>query len=140
MAKIDALFDEYGSSHQNVINKRIHWVCVPLITFSLLGMLWHVHQLVAIGFVVLSLVYYSLLSTPIMVGMAFISTIMIFGIAQIKDVFTISLAVFVLAWIGQFIGHKIEGKKPSFFKDIQFLLVGPIWLLGFAYRKFAIQY
>jgi uncharacterized membrane protein YGL010W len=48
--------------------------------------------------------------------------------------------VFVLAWIGQFIGHHIEGKKPSFFKDIQFLMIGPIWLLGFVSRRMGISY
>ena len=51
-----------------------------------------------------------------------------------------ALVVFVLAWIGQFIGHSIEGKKPSFFQDVQFLLIGPIWLLGFVYRKLGIPY
>ena len=49
-------------------------------------------------------------------------------------------AVFVLAWIGQFIGHKIEGKKPSFMKDLQFLLVGPMWLMHFVYKKAGIGY
>ena len=43
--------------------------------------------------------------------------------------------LFVLAWVGQFIGHKIEGKKPSFFEDLQFLLVGPVWLLRFVYER-----
>lgn len=45
-----------------------------------------------------------------------------------NNLLSISVAVFVIAWIGQFIGHKIEGKKPSFFKDIQFLLIGPLWV------------
>ena len=45
--------------------------------------------------------------------------------------------VFVLAWIGQFIGHLIEGKRPSFFKDLQFLLIGPAWLMAFVYRAAA---
>jgi uncharacterized membrane protein YGL010W len=34
-----------------------------------------------------------------------------------------------LAWIGQFYGHKIEGKKPSFLKDLEFLLIGPLWVI-----------
>jgi uncharacterized membrane protein YGL010W len=50
-------------------------------------------------------------------------------------VWAICLTLFVVAWIGQFIGHKIEGKKPSFFKDVQFLLIGPAWLLSKVYRK-----
>lgn len=51
-----------------------------------------------------------------------------------------ALTIFVLAWIGQFIGHNIEGKKPSFLKDLQFLLIGPAWLMGFIYRKLNIKY
>ena len=47
----------------------------------------------------------------------------------------LSIIVFIGSWILQFIGHKIEGKKPSFLKDIQFLLIGPAWLLGFIYKK-----
>ena len=55
-------------------------------------------------------------------------------------VFIPSVAIFILAWIGQFIGHHLEGKKPSFFKDVQFLLIGPIWLLGFIFRAFGLRY
>ena len=58
-------------------------------------------------------------------------------LAMIPDAqrFTVSLTVFVVAWIGQFIGHKIEGKKPSFFDDLRFLLIGPLFVLGFLYRR-----
>jgi uncharacterized membrane protein YGL010W len=52
----------------------------------------------------------------------------------------ISLGVFVLAWIVQFYGHKIEGKKPSFLKDVQFLMIGPAWLMHFIYKKIGISY
>jgi uncharacterized membrane protein YGL010W len=52
----------------------------------------------------------------------------------------VSIAIFVLAWIGQFIGHNIEGKKPSFFKDLQFLLIGPAWLLHFALKSMGLPY
>ena len=57
-----------------------------------------------------------------------------------SKLFTISLVLFVVAWIGQFIGHKLEGAKPSFFKDLQFLLIGPAWLLSFIYKKMGIAY
>jgi uncharacterized membrane protein YGL010W len=56
------------------------------------------------------------------------------------DVLPVSLGVFVIAWIGQFIGHKIEGKKPSFFDDLRFLLIGPLFVLSFLYRRFHIAY
>ena len=51
-----------------------------------------------------------------------------------------SLTIFIAAWIGQFIGHALEGKRPSFFKDLQFLLIGPLWLLAAAYRRLGLSY
>jgi uncharacterized membrane protein YGL010W len=51
-----------------------------------------------------------------------------------------ALIIFVVAWIGQFIGHKIEGKKPSFLQDVQYLLIGPAWLLHFIFKKVGIGY
>jgi uncharacterized membrane protein YGL010W len=53
---------------------------------------------------------------------------------------TTAIVVFVLAWIGQFIGHMVEGRKPSFFEDLGFLLVGPAWLLSFVYQRAGIRY
>ena len=50
------------------------------------------------------------------------------------------VAIFVVAWVGQFIGHAVEGKRPSFFKDLLFLLVGPLWLLAFVYRALGVPY
>jgi uncharacterized membrane protein YGL010W len=50
------------------------------------------------------------------------------------------LLIFILAWVGQFIGHKIEGMKPSFFQDLQFLLVGPMWLMHFVFKKLGLRY
>ena len=52
----------------------------------------------------------------------------------------IYLLTFIIAWVGQFIGHKIEGQKPSFFEDLQFLLIGPAWLISFIYKKIGIKY
>lgn len=142
MQAIDSLFDKYGESHRNPINKTIHWICVPLITFSLLGMLWAATPWLAIGFTLLSLLYYIRLSPKIAAGMLLLGGGMLgllYAMPQ-AQVLISSIVIFVLAWIGQFIGHKIEGKKPSFFDDLKFLLVGPIWLLGFVYRKSGIHY
>jgi uncharacterized membrane protein YGL010W len=41
----------------------------------------------------------------------------------------LSIAIFVAAWIAQFVGHNIEGKKPSFLEDIQYLWIGPLFVL-----------
>jgi uncharacterized membrane protein YGL010W len=57
-----------------------------------------------------------------------------------KQSWIVYLSVFVITWIFQLIGHKIEGQKPSFLKDLQFLLIGPIWILGFILKKTGIRY
>ena len=140
MKAIDQWFDEYGESHRNPFNKLTHWICVPLITFSVLGMLWAIHPWVAMGAVAAALVFYVLLSWQIALAMLVVSLLMLLGLSLMTHVFWWSLGFFVLAWIGQFIGHHVEGKKPSFFKDVQFLLIGPAWLLGFVFRLFGLRY
>jgi uncharacterized membrane protein YGL010W len=52
----------------------------------------------------------------------------------------LAIGVFVLAWIGQFVGHKIEGRRPSFFTDLQYLLIGPAWLMSKALGRFGVSY
>ncbi len=157
MAKtIDQLLDKYGESHQNGINKFIHWICVPAIMFSLFGLLFAIPFPVertlfanwAAVALVAALVYYFRLSIPMFMGFVVIGGLLLYGNYKIYDMSfgdakllaLFSVFIFVLAWIGQFIGHKIEGKKPSFLEDLQFLLVGPAWLLHFIFRKLGIQY
>ena len=129
MRKIDELFGRYGESHRNPTNKAIHWICVPLITWSLLAALWAWTPLAVYVLIALAVVFYISLSLPIAIGMLVVSALMVLTLTIVTEhLLTLSLVVFVIAWIGQFIGHKIEGKKPSFFEDIKFLLIGPAWL------------
>ncbi|HEY0063391.1 MAG TPA: Mpo1-like protein [Telluria sp.] len=134
---IDTLLAKYSESHLNHTNEIIHFICVPVIVFTLLGILWWVHPYVAIGVTVLSMLYYIKLSKSFAVGMLLMSAAMlaILSLLPPATVLPLSLAIFVLAWIGQFIGHKIEGKKPSFFDDLRFLLIGPLFVLSFLYRR-----
>ncbi|TMG96756.1 MAG: DUF962 domain-containing protein [Betaproteobacteria bacterium] len=141
MRKIDELFGRYGESHRNPTNKAIHWICVPLITWSLLAALWAWTPLAVYVLIALAVVFYISLSLPIAIGMLVVSALMVLTLTIVTEhLLTLALVVFVIAWIGQFIGHKIEGKKPSFFEDIKFLLIGPAWLLGFVYRRLGIAY
>jgi uncharacterized membrane protein YGL010W len=157
MRKIEQLLSEYGESHQNQINKAIHWVCVPLIFFSVLGLIAAIpagvlqrlaqgHALAHWATVVVALLffYYLLLSVPLSIGMLLFSVACLYLVGVLAGtgypLWAVSLFIFVAAWIGQFIGHKVEGKKPSFFKDLQFLLIGPAWLLHFIYRRLRIPY
>lgn len=147
--------DEYGESHQNPTNKLIHWVCVPVIVFSVVGILWSLPvpeaftrispaMNWAVLFAMAATVYYFILSMSLAFGMVAVLAAMLTLAHWISlsslSLLSVSVAVFVLAWIGQFIGHKIEGRKPSFFKDMLFLMIGPAWLLAFVYRRLGITY
>jgi uncharacterized membrane protein YGL010W len=160
MRKIDSLLEEYGSSHKNSTNKLIHWFCVPAIVFSLLGLFWSIQFDVfkeyfpssisnfsnfAMVFALFAMVYYVLHSVALALGMLLVITPMLFALHLIDLHFStplwlISLIIFTVAWIFQFYGHKIEGKKPSFLRDVQLLLIGPTWLLHFIYQKIGIKY
>lgn len=140
--QVARLIATYSESHLNPTNEVIHFICVPVIVFSFLGLIWALHPLAAVAVTLLSLVYYVTLSTPFALGMLVMSGAML-GILSILpqgQILTISISIFVVAWIGQFIGHKIEGKKPSFFDDLRFLLIGPLFVLSFLYRRLHIAY
>ena len=139
---IDTLLAQYSESHLNHVNEIIHFVCVPVIVFTLLGLVWAAHPLAAVAVAIASLCYYFTLSKPFFVGMLLMSAAMLALLAALPSaaVLPLSLAIFVLAWIGQFIGHKIEGKKPSFFDDLRFLLIGPLFVLSFLYRRLHLAY
>ncbi len=156
MSKIEWFLDKYGESHQNATNKLIHWVCVPAIMFSLFGLLYSIPFPVERSLItnwsavaiVLAWIYYLRLSIPMFFGFIVIGGLLVWGNdalyhslgADAGQLALVSLGIFVVAWIGQFIGHKIEGKKPSFIEDVQFLLIGPAWLLHFIYKKVGINY
>ncbi len=152
----DQWFDEYGDSHQNKTNKLIHWICVPLIFLVILGLVWAIPvptffyelhpylnwstlaSLFIVGF-------YLHLSPKLAIGLITF-TIACYGIIawyeslQVASLALTCTVLFIILWVFQFIGHHIEGKKPSFFKDIQFLMIGPAWLMGFIYRRLGINY
>lgn len=139
---IDTLLAQYADSHRDPTNELIHFVCIPLIVFTLLGILWVISPFVALAGCAAALVYYFRLSRPFACGMLLLSAVMLGVLAMMPPltVLPLSIAIFVLAWIGQFIGHKIEGKKPSFFDDLRFLLIGPLFVLGFLYRRLHLAY
>ena len=139
---VDTLLSKYAESHQNHVNEWIHFVCVPVIMWTVLGLIWAIHPILSVVSAALALAYYVYLSIPFAIGMGVMAALML-GILYVLPpaiVLPSALSVFVIAWIFQFIGHKIEGKKPSFFEDIRFLLVGPLFVLSFLYRRLHIAY
>jgi uncharacterized membrane protein YGL010W len=154
------LIEQYAESHRNPTNKAIHWVCVPAIMFSTIGLLWAIpHQYMQGGVgepwsaylnwgsvaIALSLIFYFRMSFTVGVGMSIWGAVLLW-LCHMTEVLVpvalwkVSLAIFAIAWVLQFVGHKIEGKKPSFFQDIFFLLVGPAWLLSAVYSTVGIPF
>ena len=154
MQSVQHYLDEYASDHRNPTNKALHRVCVPLIVLSLLGLLWALPVPAALAsmgaysnwataFIACTLIYYWLLAPRLAVGMLVVTVVFLGVIDALTSLpwplWQTSAAIFVIAWIGQFIGHTIEGKRPSFFRDVQFLLIGPLWLLADAYQRLGIN-
>lgn len=129
MKTISEWLDEYSESHQNKTNKLIHWVCVPAIYFSIIGIMAHFSALLTALLLVLAFVFYARLDIVLAVAMAALTLMMAWFIWILPVGIGFFIALFVFAWIGQFYGHKVEDKKPSFFKDLQFLLIGPLWCM-----------
>ncbi|WP_421753492.1 DUF962 domain-containing protein [Croceimicrobium sp.] len=159
MKSIQTWFDEYAVSHQNPTNKLIHFICVPSIFFSIVALLaaiphgflnswaaegWQPYLHFGTVLILFGLLFYLRLSFPLFIGIALFSALCLYLTKLLMlgplPLWQSSLLIFAVAWIGQFIGHHIEGAKPSFLKDLQFLLIGPAWILGFIYRKFGLNY
>ena len=139
--KVDILLAHYSESHQNPRNELIHFIAIPLIMLSLVGMMFALHPFVAYAFIAASMVYYARLSVVFLITMALLSAAFIGVIFAMGPlVLPVCIAIFVGAWILQFIGHKIEGKKPSFFEDIQYLWVGPLFVLSKLFEKLGVRW
>ena len=149
MSRIDTLLDQYSGDHQNPTNQVIHVICVPAIVWSVTAMLWTIPvpgTLFRPGTwcalaMFLAWAWYWQQSRKLALGMllAFFlaGTInrLVMDRYGMNALLWAAIGVFVVAWIGQFIGHKVEGKRPSFFTDLVYLLIGPLWTLDKLYRR-----
>ncbi|MEO7936309.1 MAG: Mpo1-like protein [Dokdonella sp.] len=154
MRSVNEWFGEYGLDHKNPINRIIHWICVPAILWSAIAALWVIPVPASLGragfwcgmAMIGAFAFYWRMSKPI--GAAMLLVFVVFGLLTewlfrsigAGDLLWTAIAVFVIAWIGQFVGHIIEGARPSFFTDLAYLLIGPAWLAGKLMRRFNIQY
>lgn len=154
MRTFETWMEQYGENHQNPTNQIIHKIMVPLIMWTILGLMWEIptptfmqdyaflnwSTLFGVG----CMIFYLTLNFKMFVGMIFMIVPMylsLYYLAQMPEVslWKLMLIVFVIAWISQFVGHKIEGKKPSFLDDLAFLLIGPLWVLRSFYKVFGIN-
>ena len=155
MSAADQWLKEYGKDHDHAANKALHWVCVPLIVTSLIGLLWSLPVPEAFSesspvlnwgtlFIMASVVYYFIMSLSLAFGILPFLVLAVVIVSWADGLATplwlTSAIAFALGWLGQFIGHRIESKPPSFFKDLQYLMIGPLWLLAAVYRRLHIPY
>ena len=154
MRQIDVLLDQYSNDHRNATNQIIHLFCVPAIVWSVTAILWAIPVPGSLflpgAFSALAMflawAYYWRLSRKLAMGLFvcfFASALLnrwIVDTYGLSVLLILALGVFVVAWIGQFIGHKVEGHRPSFFTDIVFLLIGPLWTLRKLYQRIGIGY
>lgn len=151
---VDRYLGNYSEDHRNAFNIKVHHVCVPLIVWSVVAALWVVPVPAGIGrpglWAALALVgafgFYLRLSRPLAFA-TLLAFAALFAITELlyrtlgaSGLLWTAVGVFVVAWIGQFIGHHVEGKRPSFFTDLVYLLIGPIWIVAKALRKLGIAY
>jgi len=146
---IDRWFASYAGDHRNDTNQWIHVFAVPAILWSVIALLWCVPVpgtwfragLWAALAMFLAWMFYFRASRRLGTGMLVVFVALSWFTRWLFDAFgsqtllMLAIAVFVVAWIAQFIGHKIEGRKPSFFTDLTYLLIGPAWILSKLYRK-----
>ena len=153
MQTLQQLLDKYAESHQNKTNKRIHYFCVPAIFFSVIGLLMSIPSnliqnltgisdslyanwgVVALIPVLLFYIRLSLKMTFLILGFSILCILGNFQMNVFVELWKASVVIFVIAWIIQFYGHKIEGKKPSFLDDIKFLMIGPAWILDDIFKS-----
>ena len=152
--EVDRWLGNYSEDHRNPTNITIHWICVPLILWTAVALLWIIPVPAVLGrpgfwagvAMFAALVFYLRLSRALMLGMlvAFVVlgvvTETLYRVLGAQALMWTAIAVFVAAWIGQFIGHKIEGRKPSFLTDLAYLLIGPAWLVAKIMRRIGIAY
>jgi hypothetical protein len=136
--KVDALLHHYGLSHTHPTNELIHFIAIPAIMLSLTGLIFALHPALALAFLGASMVYYARLSWRF-TGCMLLGSSALLAVVDALDaggvLVPVSVVVFVVAWVFQFIGHRIEGKKPSFFEDLQYLWVGPLFVLSKLFER-----
>ena len=151
---VDAYLDQYSADHRNATNQWIHLLCVPAIVWSVTAMIWTIPVpatllrpgAIAAFAMVAALAWYWRMSRKLWVGIAIAFVLFAWidwWIASRYGMRTLlysGIGVFVVAWIGQFIGHIYEGHRPSFFTDLVFLLVGPMWTLRKLYQRLGFAY
>lgn len=149
MRSMQDWLDGYSADHQNPTNQTLHWICVPPIVWSVIALLWTLPVPAeflrpgawAVLAMVLAFYWYwkhsHRLAAALLLAFAVLGVLtnLLFQGLGAASLRWLAVGVFVLAWIGQFIGHRFEGRRPSFLTDLSYLLIGPAWLMAKLLRR-----
>ena len=141
LRRVDQLLAHYNESHRHPANELIHFFAVPLIMLTLVGLMYEASPLLAYAFIAASMVFYFRLSRVFFIAMTGVSALMLLlvhamGVLRLE----MCIGIFLIAWVFQFVGHAVEGKKPSFFEDIRYLWVGPLFVLSKLFAKIGVRW
>jgi uncharacterized membrane protein YGL010W len=152
--EVDRWLGNYAEDHRNPTNVLIHWICVPAILWTVIAALWVIPVPSLLGRAGLwagvamffAIAFYMRLSR--MLGVAMFGVFVVLGVITEllyrelgpTHLLYLAIGVFVVAWIAQFVGHHIEGKRPSFLTDLAYLLIGPVWIVAKLLRRAGISY
>lgn len=138
--KLAAVLAEYSRHHQDPRNKLIHCICVPAIVFSVIGILVSINFGVTLIATAAAILYYNRYGKKAALQMTAVLIVMLVAWVTVMPshhLASIAIAIFVLGWTGQFAGHILEGSKPSFLEDLQYLAIGPLYVLAELKEKLA---
>ena len=139
MTPIQDLFKEYEQTHRHPVNQMFHMICIPFLVWSVLGVLWSFK--ISYGGLIngativvpLAILYYSTFSRQLAFILFLVGAVMLTFCAYFDRhslLVLLSIIVFFLSWTGQLVGYHFEGMRPTFFRDLQFLLIAPIWIMA----------
>ena len=140
MSVLTRLLESYEKNHQNPINEAIHMIAIPLVMFSILGMTAAFDiflEYILVGIVI----FYYLKLSKIAALLMLVWLLIYLGLVVLLKpyIIEISILLFAFGWILQFLGHFIEGKRPSFFEDLRYFLIGPLFVVQKVISKFGIK-
>jgi hypothetical protein len=155
MVETDRWLTDYGETHRDIRFAAVYWVAVLTLVLGTVGMFWslpipdefaRISPILNWGSALLmaTVVYYFIISMPLAIGML----PFVFGVAAVQlwlvqsswDIMKVSTGLFVISLAGLYLGHYAGGGIRAVFRDIQLMMIAPLWLLSNLYRKFGIPY
>jgi uncharacterized membrane protein YGL010W len=155
MSNADAWLQRYERDHTHAVNRVLHWLCIPIIVLGVVGMLWSLpvpgvfresSPVLNWGtfFLMAAVVYYFILSITLAFGLLPFVTLIAVAVAWLDRLDTplwlISATAFAAAGAGQLIGHAFERRTVSLFSDLNFVMIGPLWMVASIFQRLRIPY